>query len=818
MLSPKPCGHPVQARAIVVVLLMAGLAPAAAPPPRNQTPRLDRVGDPLPKDAVTRLGTLRFRHRGHLSAVALSPDGRFLATGNSHMRGEASVALWEVATGRQVRFWTGHAHVVWSVAFSPDSKRLVSLGGDAVVHVWDIATGKEVWQLRVSSPEKARFTPDGKILVVTDRALVRRWDVSKRKELPSLRGHDGSIYSVDVSSDSKTCATCSTDKTVRVWDEGGKERLRLRLTGKWYGLAVALAPDGKRLACGTGDGEIYLWEVATGKQLFRVQQKSRDRVWSLAFSPDGTTLASAGAVLRLWDASTGAVKRKFDHAEKIDVVAFTPDGKRLVSGGASAAPRWWDVATGKEVRAFAGHHGPVRSAGFSIDGTTIATASEEPFVRLWYAATGKPKGHRAGGGRLAIRWVAFCPDGKTLATSAPWHDPTLWDLATGRSLRDFGSRVSAIPGGALAFSADGKTLAASTGSGTVLLWDTATARQRPHHFEAHANQLGSTLFQEVRFVLAPDGKTLAAARSNRGDLAVVLWTATTGKEQTILAPRGLPAAFAPNGRTVAVLDGNKVRVVDLDGKELFVCTGDARQAACAVFSADGRSLATAGEDGVVRLWELATGKRRYSFAGHKDRVNVLVFSPDGFRLASGSEDLTVLVWDLGAGPKRRLTAKEGQAFWADLAGDAAVAYRAIRALAAAPDRAVPLFRRRLQPLAVADSKRCRLLIAALDSDDFAQRERASTELRKLGYTAAPLMRQTLAKRPALEMRLRLRRLLAGLKPSPEELRCVRAIEALERLGSDPAREILARLAKGAEGAPRTEAAREALKRLAARRR
>src|SRR5262249_47883723 len=348
-------------------------------------------------------------------------------------------------------------------------------------------------------------------------------------------------------------------------------------------------------------------------------------------------------------------------------------------------------------------------------------------VRLWDARTGRLKGSRAAGPG-AIGSVALSPDSKTLATSSPWSDPTLWDYSTGRALRTFRERPPRIPGGPLAFSAGGQVLAGSTGTGQVVFWDPATGRRRPHHFETTADSIRSTLWQPVRFALAPDGRSLAAAISNTGEREVVLWDAVTGKERRVLAPRGLPGGFAPEGGGGGGLGGGAGRVGDVEGRGLHACEGDAKRASRCAFSPDGRTLATAGETGVVHLWELATGKRRRSFTGHEGRVNVLLFSPDGRRLASGGADHTVLVWAL-TGRARRLTVHQQKALWADLGGpDAARAYKAILDLAGAPAQALPLLAGRLRPLEPADAREVGRLLAALGSDDFGERERASAVL------------------------------------------------------------------------------------------
>jgi hypothetical protein len=227
-------------------------------------------------------------------------------------------------------------------------------------------------------------------------------------------------------------------------------------------------------------------------------------------------------------------------------------------------------------------------------------------------------------------------------------------------------------------------------------------------------------------------------------------------------------------------------------------------------------LATGGN--AVRLWEVVTGQLRATLAGHAGEVSALAFAPDGRVLASGSVDTTILTWGLTA-LAARPTHRELAALWADLAGDAAQSYQAIRALAASPEQAVSFLRERLKPvrpLTAADRKRIARWLADLDSDRFEVRQRAAAELEALGEPAAPALRKALGS-PSPEVRRRAEALLAkvdGPSLTPERLRALRAVEALEHAGTPEARRLLEALSRGAAEAPLTREARLALERLA----
>jgi hypothetical protein len=472
-------------------------------------------------------------------------------------------------------------------------------------------------------------------------------------------------------------------------------------------------------------------------------------------------------------------------------VAWSPDGRTLATGSGNADSAGlltlWDVPAGKARLALELPRG-VRAVAFSPEGRRVAAVGWDNVARLFDAHTGKLQATLRGY-TAAVNGLAFSPDGKLLASCGLDKSIRLWDAGTGAELR----RLSGHDGGALsvAFLPDGRSLISTGKDAKVRVWDTATGKE-----SKVLSQPGVVAVESV--AVSPDGRLLATWGWDRN---VRLWGAE-------------PSAFR------AMLRGHTVVV------------------SCVAFSPDGRVLASAG-GGEVKLWRVPTGEYLGTQKGHANSIWAVRFAPDGRSLATASRDQTVKLWEVATRQERRtladagdtgeakpaaaLTEKEREEIWQALAAPEAVpAARALGRLADVPGQAVPWLAERLKPGAKADGrqeKRVRELIAQLDDDNFATREKATEELEKLGAAAGPALRQALDNAPSAEMRLRLERLLGKLgapAADPERLRTLRAVEALELIGTPEARRLLRQLAAGAPEALLTQEAAASFGRLAKR--
>jgi eukaryotic-like serine/threonine-protein kinase len=471
-------------------------------------------------------------------------------------------------------------------------------------------------------------------------------------EALTLKGHGASVESVAFSPDGQRLASGSYDQTVKIWDSAtGKELFDLKGHSGPV-TSVAFSPDGQRLAAGERDGTVKIWNSAAGKPLF-VLKGHANWVTSVAFSPDGQRLASGSydQTVKIWDSATG--KELFSlkgHASTVMSVAFSPDGQRLASGSSDNTVRIWDGSTGKELFSLKGHASTVVSVAFSPDGQRLASGSSDYTVKIWDSATGKElfslKGHAS-----TVMSVTFSSDGRRLASGSYDNTVKIWDVASGKELFSLKGHTRGV--NSVAFSSDGERLASGSTDNTVKIWDAATDKEQ-FALKGHADWAASVAF-------SADGRHLV---SGGRDQTVKTWDIASGKELFTLG--GRPGwvdsvAFSPDGQHLASANYAAVEIWDsASGKELFTIKGHFGFNSVA-FSPDGQRLAAGERDGTVKIWESATGKQLLVLKGHADWVTSVAFSPDGRLLASGGRDQTAKIWDTTTG--KELFALKGHSSW-----------------------------------------------------------------------------------------------------------------------------------------------------------
>ena len=409
---------------------------------------------------------------------------------------------------------------------------------------------------------------------------------------------------------------------------------------------IAYSPDGGTLASADFDGTLRLWDTRAGKTLGESLVGHTNEVWGLSFSPDGETLASSSfdGTVRLWnvedgsplgapiDAGVGAVR----------TVAFSPDGRTIAFGGSDDTVRLWDVqadmAVGPPLR---GHQSSVWSVGFSPDGKTLASGSADRTVLLWDLRTAERRKRVLEGHAGTVASVAFSPDGRTLASSDLEGAVRLWNTET---LQPLGDPMRSGTGQvwSVAFSPDGRTLAVAGYDGTVRSWNVRTRKVSAEPLRGHSRAV-------IAVAYAPDG-TLASAGY---DGTVRLWAAGAasplGEVLGTHTDRVTTVSVDPGGRTLA--SGGFDRAVRRWALQKGTSLGELAQGRAdsiesVDFSPNGSLLAAGDVSGSIWLWDVPGTRQAGQLTGHDDAVTSIAFGPDADVLASASSDGSVRLWNV----------------------------------------------------------------------------------------------------------------------------------------------------------------------------
>jgi WD40 repeat protein len=567
---------------------------------------------------------LRDGHTAAARQVAFSPDGRRLVSVGE----DARVIVWDFASRKRLATLTDHAGAVTTVAYSPDGKWLATGGADRTAIVWDAATFEKVATLRDhrDAVTSVAFTPDGKYLATAscndERTVL--WGAGRWQKVRELAF--GNCWgTLPFTPDSRHVV----DHWMGVWDLETGRNVAPSSTA-WEGNWVAVSPDGALAVAATSGGNVRFFDLKLRKLLDDVPRVHRDHGRAVAFSPDGRYVATGAEKIVLWDAAARKQIVPLEYSSIVWNLAFSPDGRFLVSTHGDGAIIVWDADKRERVANFNEHGGAVESVAFSWDGRRVASAGADGSVIVWDAASGRKENVFADYDN-SVNAVAFSPDGAWLVTGDQDGNVSLRDLARGASLKVGGGHYC------VAVSPDGRWVASSDN-----VIDRSTGRAVSY------KGLGSEADTGCYGVdFSSDGRLLACASSDQEQLLV--WDATSWRLLGRVQAGGTnfkSVRFSPDGRLLVTGDvQGAVRLWEASPlREIALVGRHAARVNAVAFSPDGREIASASDDQTVALWDVSSSRLVARVGTHTAPVRSVAFSPDGRRIVTGGDDKSVRIY------------------------------------------------------------------------------------------------------------------------------------------------------------------------------
>ena len=576
--------------------------------------------------------------QGDLGLARRTLDALRPTAGQSDLRGFEWRHLWSQCQGDQLATLTGHEWIVTCAAFSTNGKILATGGFDQTVKIWDVTARQLVTSFSAATGAvwSVAFTPDEKFLVTGGRGGTRLWECGSWRLVKEFPGLMASVAT------QQPLLAVSEAHMYYWWEPPGKVSVWNYLTGQLVrkiptaGRAVAISPDGKTLAVGLSPRGIELWDIANG-MISRTLATSNS-AWSIRFSSDGNQLlALAGTEFcALWDLRTNTPARQIEAQSLAKWSAlFSPDGATIATTSSDQTLKLWDAATLDLKSTLRGHEHEVWSAAFSPDGNFLATGGKDSKVKLWpVTPERKEKYLPSRGARLPF----FSPDGKTLVTrSRPTSSSTFWPLAHS------GTQQELRGGHDVGYSADGNRIARRRPGMKALEFVTFDGSStNTVALSGDYEQIDSARLQGFN-----DDWKYFFIINDAGHIGI--WEAASGKMSAMLhgprAPVG-SGVLSPDGKFFAASARQEtvIHLFDVVTGSKRILSGHRDGVIGLAFSPDGKQLASGSLDGSIRLWNVATGDPCGTMPGHMEETSCVAFSPDGRTLASVNERLSVKLW------------------------------------------------------------------------------------------------------------------------------------------------------------------------------
>ncbi|HMF16106.1 MAG TPA: WD40 repeat domain-containing protein [Gemmataceae bacterium] len=767
-------------------------------------PLLAAGASPLPKHAVSRLGSDVFRSNGLFSQLTFHEDHLF-SLGN-----DGTFQAWRLRPKKEL-----------DPAFTREGIRWFGLSGDGETLAFlqeSVSTKgfREVRKTRLvvtksnggssfflpKRPKTAALRPDGSVVIIAGQNILEFRRTSDGEVIRTLKAPNVTVLAV--SKDGKFVAAGDEDNGVSVWNISTGERLFNANEHRKPVLAMAFSPDNNILATGADDDQIILWDIRNRTKKRFSLAPDQQMPLSIGFSPDGVILGAVGGdgVASLWEMKSKKVWRIRFSSYGLTALAFSPDGKTMACGGKSV--HLFDLASKKELIQDFGHEETVTCLALSPHKDYLISGSRDETICIWDLRKGvgisRTQAHKGG-----VLCLAFFPNSKGFASAGWDNEIKIWDFPDAnlqKILRGHQGPVWSIDA-----SVDGKLLASGSGDKTVRVWNVQSGQEiKSFHHDRRVDS--------VRF--SPDGETLAFSSGGPwADETINLWNWKKGNEPRVLSKPGSCLDFTRDGRILVAGGRSGITVWEvLTGKMINELWNDAKITAVCVCS-DARTFLSCDTNGWIKVWDFTSTKPLGKLTGKSGAVRAISSDSNGAVVAAGNDNSTILIWDirplLASHPPYADIKKTPEDCWFALGEkDARKGLESVLCLWKQPKECTEFLGTHLSPVATKSKKELARLVDELCSKDLSIRQKAAKELLNCGEMADKEMKKKMASELPLEDR---RRIEAALRRSESnQLRCRRAIQALEYVGSPEAWEVIHRMSQGSAQSEITREAAATLKR------